>query len=223
MKKSKILSVILAGLATVGLTFSMTACGPNGGNGSIKVDETKTQLTVKYYGAGFGNDWMNEYIKRFEDKYKDYKNGDRVGVQVIPDNAMIKYTTASELESNAYDVYFLEGVDFAALAKAGAFEDISGIVTGENSDGKTIESKLDDTQRDYYTVNGKYYGLPHYTGAYGIVYNVDLFEQNNLYIIKTLTTKSRQDLTANTELTTTGFPLRMTNSLCFATKSAVKT
>ena len=172
--------------ASAVLAFTCVACGGGGGDNSNKgnesVDASKTQLTVKYYGAGYGDEWINNYIKAFEEKYKDYKNGDKVGVQVTTDPAMTKYGSVEELRTNANDVYFLEGVDFSTFAKNGAFEDISSIVTTENEDGKTIESKLSETQKSYFSVGGKYYGLPHYTGTYGLVYNKDLFEKHNLYI-----------------------------------------
>lgn len=188
MKRGKIFKSILSLALVAGFAVLGTACA-GGLDDEEKIDKTKTQLTVKYYGAGYGSDWILNYKKTFEEKYKDFKNGNKTGVQVMLDGTMTKYATVQELESDANDVYFLEGTDFATFAKAGCFEDITSVVTGQNSDGKTIESKLDQTQKDYYTVNGKYYGLPHYTGAYGIIYNIDLFEENNLYIKKGATNR----------------------------------
>ena len=173
--------------ASAVLAFTCVACGggnggnSNGGNDG-PVDASKTQLMVKYYSAGYGSDWINNYVKVFEEKYKNYKNGDKVGVQVQTNPGMVKYENVELLQSDACDVYFLEGVDFSSFAKKGAFEDLTSIVTTANDDGKTIESKLSAEQKEYFSVNGKYYGLPHYMGSYGLIYNKDLFEKNNLYI-----------------------------------------
>jgi len=178
---NKLLKKICMVAVSAMLVFSCTACGGNNGN-NTKVDGTKTQLMVKYYGSGYGSDWINNYIKVFEEKYKDFKNGDKVGVQVQTNPAMTKYSSVEALQSDACAVYFLEGDDFSSFAKKGAFEDLTSIVTSANDDGKTIESKLSAEQKEYFSVNGKYYGLPHYTGSYGLIYNKDLFEKNNLYI-----------------------------------------
>lgn len=55
-----------------------------------------------------------------------------------------------------------------------------------NTDGKTILSKLDDQQVDYFGVmqDGErhFYALPSDVGDYGLIYNVDLFESKGYYI-----------------------------------------
>ena len=51
----------------------------------------------------------------------------------------------------------------------------------EKFNGKTVAEKFNVHQDDYLKVDGKYYGVPHYQGEYGFVYDADLFEKKGYY------------------------------------------
>ena len=68
MKKTflkKAMSLALCAL----LVAPAAACNLGGSNGGEEVDETKTQLNVFHYFAGFGDAWLLELADNFEKEY----------------------------------------------------------------------------------------------------------------------------------------------------------
>lgn len=175
MKKFRFVAILLA----VVMVLPFFGCN---NRGNEEIDTTKTQIYIDHYNGGVGDSWFKPLKERFEAAYADYKIGDKVGVQLILSNhknfgtELIDSVTSSNMDIFLSErFYYLEGI-----AK-GDFLDITDVVTSMNSDGKTILSKLNQEQQDYYNYNGKYYALPHYAYYGGIVYNVDVFEDNLLY------------------------------------------
>lgn len=190
MKKSKILSLILAVMLSVFAAFSMAACGSSGGGssagGNEELDTKKTQLYVRNYQGGFGNKWLYNGKAKLEEKYANVElEPGKKGVQVLITD--IKTTPeVSNIKNDVYEVYFVEKVNYLYLQKQGVVEDITDIVTKTNPyDGKTVLSKMTDEQQNYYAIdeNGtdKYYALPHYFASVGIVYDMDLFNERGYY------------------------------------------
>lgn len=151
---------------------------------------SKLQLYVSNYEGGFGKVWLEEAAKRFEQLHKDdtFSNG-RVGVE-IKITSSINGTAGSSfvqnLGTNSNDIFFTEDAFYYDVTAGGFALDISDVVTetlsayGEN---RSIEDKMDDALVNFFkTADGKYYGLPHYETYYGIVYNVDVFDQKGLWI-----------------------------------------
>ena len=170
--------------------FLESVGGGNGGGSTEKVvDNTKTQLLVQNYTAGFGDEWLYDLENRFEEAYKDvsYEDG-KMGVQVWHNGAMKDYS-AQDIIAGSPDIYFMEGASYYALTKTeGALEDLTNIVVNPNpnDNNKTILSKMTQQQKDFYgrtTTDGdaKYYAIPHYEGGWGLIYNKELFDKNNYY------------------------------------------
>ncbi|MFR6640907.1 MAG: hypothetical protein ACLUSP_05960 [Christensenellales bacterium] len=207
-----------------------------GGNNKKKYDQNKTQIQVFVYLAGYGDDWLYSLENAFEKKYADrsFEDG-KTGVQVWHTGDM-KDFNATEIQQSKYDIFFLENGQYYSLL-GDTLEDLTSIVTGTNTDGKTILSKLDDQQVDYFGVmqDGErhFYALPSDVGDYGLIYNVDLFESKGYYIADdksggllsaTINPLAKaRDPTANTTPTTTGCPQRTTSFTNFATKSKTET
>lgn len=181
MKKKMIrFTAVLCALACMLVT--LPAC-----DGRQKIDATKTQLYVGNYEGGMGSRWLDEYKKGFEEKYKDYVNDDKVGVEVIIMNDKITYAASNlenSIEKSSVNVFFTELLDYYAFAEKGLLYDISDAVTGQlDGESKSIADKLSADQKSYYTsYDGKYYGLPHYRTLRGITYDIDLFNAKKLYI-----------------------------------------
>ena len=177
-KIAKSLTMMMA-LAFVG---SSVACG----GGSSSVDKTKTQLYISNYDGGYGSDWLYDIAKEFEIEYAEtsFQDGKK-GVQIHFDCSK-NNTGASALSSMASsrnDVYFTEACYYYDFVSSNKLLDITDVVTGNNLDNKTVEGKLSAEQKEYYkTTDGKYYGLPHYLGYNGIMYDMDLFAERNLYM-----------------------------------------
>ena len=180
----KLISATLAA-ATV---FSFTACG-NKNNDGGKVDTAKTQIWIRSYTAGYGDEWLTAIEDSFEKKYADVSFEDgKTGVQVHHDGEMFDNITVAQMEQSKYDIFFLQNDSYYALVNEGdGLEDITSTVTDVNVDGKTVLSKLTEQQKDFFGIKddsgvAHYYGLPHYNGTSGIIYDKDLFDKKDYYI-----------------------------------------
>lgn len=176
----KIIALTIAVISTLTLFVSLSGCekGP-------AIDTTKSQLYVATYGGGVGSKWLYTAMQEFEELHKDtsFEPGKK-GVQFIEDTS--KSDKRNAIASSEYNVFFLQAVNYNDLASAGLLLDITDVVTEVNTDGKTIESKLDETQKQALTAfKNKYYAIPHYEFYPGISYDVDLFDRKKLFYSKT--------------------------------------
>lgn len=189
MKKN----VLTRGLALALSAFTIApfaACAPKGnvGAGGEAIDESKTQLTVFHFFAGFGDEWMIELKNNFEQAMANvpFEEG-KMGVQVHHRGEMRDFT-ASQIKTSQYDVLFMESPkDFLNIMADNAVEPLDSIMDVENAsdNGQSIASKMTQQQKDFYNYNGHYYGIPHYAGAYGLIYNKDLFDAKGFYLAET--------------------------------------
>ena len=69
MKKTRVISSILAVAISVGTAFSLVGCSKPSDGGSEGVDSSKTQLYVRNYQGGFGNKWLYNGKDKLEAKY----------------------------------------------------------------------------------------------------------------------------------------------------------
>lgn len=180
--KKNILATALA-VTTCAAMVLPVGCGKKG----PQVDNSKAQLHISNFNGGVGNEWLNKAITRFCNDYATYKfTEDTEGVQIWVDN----HTNdggkiEASIEGAQQSVYFLEQTNYYNFVYQGLLLDISDMVQetltqyGEN---RSIEDKMTKEQKDYFkTSEGKYYGLPHYEGVYGITYDADLFDKQGWY------------------------------------------
>lgn len=176
MKKTKqVLCMTLAALAT------FSGCGRTPGNNEDPDSSKTTTLVVASYNGGVGNDWLDSIIEKFEAENKDvsFEPG-KTGVKIKPVKEKKALTTA--IASTNYDVIFDENVKYFSIASSKVALPLDDIVKEENTDGKTIESKLTQQQVDGLTaIDGHYYGLPHYEYFGGLGYDIDVFDSYKLY------------------------------------------
>ncbi len=184
MKHKKTSTLLFALLATG--VLGLTACKNGDGNGG-KTDPAKTTLRVYSFTGGFGSQWLTRLASAYEEKVKErsFEDG-KTGVQVIT-TAVKADVLGTAVPTSGYDVLFLEQHDFSADVNNHYYADISDVVKEANpyDGGKAIESKMSDSQKEMFSVEGAYYALPHYATPFGIVYNIDLFEEKNYYLAKT--------------------------------------
>ena len=178
MKMKKAAMIFLASILACG----SVACG-GGGN---KLDPTKTHLMVTTFEGGYGVGWLEAVEARFESTYanvsfEDGKTG--VDVHIKEDRNLTHELLVQNLEGSEQEIFFTEAVNYGDLQDRGLLYDISDAVTSTISGESTsIEGKMRDVHKNYFKVDdGKYYGIPFYEANYGIVYDIDLFEENNLY------------------------------------------
>lgn len=190
MQKNKFVKRILG--VSLAAVLGVTALGC-GGEVKQKYDDTKVQLFVGNYNAGYGYAYIEEINERFEEMYKDHDFGNgKVGVEVIIDNS--PGFDASQIKNSKNAVYFTSGwLNYYNLIAQNALLDITSAVRADLGDygeaGKSIESKLQAGRSDlidqYKTAADKYYAIPlDGAGAYCTIYDVDLFENQSLYYKK---------------------------------------
>ena len=208
MKKSnKMISGVLAMLMSCAVAVTAVGCGGNNNNestgGSVAdsashdkaYDPTKTQVQVYTYNAGFKDEWLYQLEADFEEANKDtvYEEGKK-GVQIHHEGGM-KQFSSDDIKNSNFDVFFMEGADYYSYRQGGALEDLTDMVTSASKyDNKTIRSKMNDNQIKFFggvTEEGvaeKYYAVPHYKGAMGLIYNVEIFDEYGFYISDAETT-----------------------------------
>lgn len=167
------------------LTSALIGCGKPSGDNSESVNSTQTQLYVYVFSRGYGSEYLYKLKNRYEalhadDIYEEGKKGVQIRINVSDDNSSTKF--AENVKNQKDEVFFAEDSYYRLLANSGALLDLTDAVTTESEyDGKTVASKFNAHQDDYLKVDGKYYGVPHYQGEYGFVYDADLFEKKGYY------------------------------------------
>lgn len=144
----------------------------------------KFVIKVWNFKGGFGDTWINNAVAEYEALHAKDSYGGKTGVKFEILNEK-KPMEAKDIYSE--DMYFVESGNYADYVASGVVADISKALTGENpyEKGKTIISKLTDSQKAFYAKNdGKYYAIPHYTGTYGLTYDAKLFQENGYFFKK---------------------------------------
>jgi len=176
-KKSKItFGVASTLLLTAGL---LTGCGNKGGSVG-----NKFVVTVWNFKGGFGATWIEDVIDQYEALHAETQYGDKVGVHFEVTNNKKEFN-ASDLVT--YDMFFLESANYSDFVANGAIEDITEAITSDNpyEPGKSLLSKFTDSQKSFYKTQGnKYFGVPHYSGTYGMTYDAKLFREKGYYFVK---------------------------------------
>ena len=154
---------------TVAAAVSAFACS-GGGNGG------KTKFVVFNYDGGYGTQWLRNAEAAYEKTHTD------VDIEIQPQKTANGNLTASQIKNSACKLFFMEQVSYSSLVAEGVVGDVTDILTSENPyDGKKIIDKFTDQQKEYYKVSDVYYGIPHYAGNNGFVYNKTLFDENLWY------------------------------------------
>ena len=181
--------LILTSIGVLGMLLGGTGCKGRRSNNNSQHDPTKAHISVATLDKGIGTAWLSNAAKEFEELYKDATNFEegKTGVEV----SVVGSTSynGAYIENNALneDIYFTEGIAYRELSRNGKFLDLTETVNAQLSDygeNKTIMSKIDDTLADYLTVDGKVYGIPFYDSFYGMVYDMDLWDDESLYLSK---------------------------------------
>ena len=186
MKKKQITKSVLAATLALSFTGVGAACGDLMGESYDDV----TIISVCNMGGGVGKEWLEKAFDRFAESVADksYEEG-KQGV-VIEIEHTTKYTL-DDIDTAGYNIYFDQGqVNVQQFAAAGKIMNINDIVT----EGSTsIESKIKENYRPAYKYNGEYYALPHYELFPGVSYDVELFDENDLYIAAPVDEKPEND------------------------------
>ena len=185
-------------IVTLGLTavmaLGMVACGDRrpGNESEVEVDQTKTQLYVGAYEGGYGQGWLDNYARAFEKFYEneEFEEGKK-GVQVIVDlDSQISSGVSTVMRDLETEVFFVEMGDYYQLVNGGFLLDITDAVTEpltEFGENQSIYDKMYDADKKFFNVEDgenayKFYAVPSHETTYGIIYDIDMFEENGFYL-----------------------------------------
>ena len=180
MNKKLLVAVSVLGIVLPGFS----SCSPTSTDASDKAN-----LHIRTLNKGIGTTWLDNAAKMFEELYADseeFQEGRKgVKVTVFGDTSL----DGDYLNNNVLndDIYFTEQIDYLGLINKGKLLDITDAMTADlslygDAPGKTILSKIDKTMENYLNVSNKYYGVPFYDSFYGLVYDVTLWKEQNLYL-----------------------------------------
>lgn len=168
MKKIKSISIILIIILTIS-TVMLYGCEKE------YVGDT-TKLKISFYEAGFGRKWIESLAAAYEDENPGIKiilEGDP-GLSALM-NARLETRKASLLS----DLYIgVSGIDYyRTWVRKDYLVDLTDLYSEVVEDDKTIDSLVNQTIKDYYTVNEAVYAVPWQDNTMGICYNAAMFEQ----------------------------------------------
>lgn len=204
MKKKLLSGLLTLAVATTSLV-TLAGCDTFKDPDAIEVDTTKTQLYAVTYNGGWGGEWLEVLGKEFEEIYKDtsFEEGKK-GVQVVIKLGKGEVTgdALKNLMTTTDNDIFFSTFDLRQYNLEGKLMDVTDVVTNTTDskydkvwkdlgETKTIEEKIDPTLREYvlYASNStysdpgrKYFGIPMYSSFYNMIYDVDLFYEEGLFI-----------------------------------------
>lgn len=166
------------------VVLAMAGCtgGPGGGTGA---KETSTKISIKNFGGGVGGTWLKNAADEFKELKKDvsYETG-KMGVEFSLDSNGTGDVSGG-IDRSTNNIFFSEsGRSVYDLANSKLLLDISDVVDGyAYGENKKISDKfLDEYDKNSLKgTDGKYYSLPHYEWYPGLVFNKQLFDENQLY------------------------------------------
>ena len=165
------LAVVLALALGLGTATFFTGCNRDG---LPPEAEGKTVVKIAFYAAGFGTEWMDDLKARYEAEHPDV-------YLKLESDPYIEDTVKQRLDTNradlADDLCVLGGSQYRYMVRNDLLMDLTSfydeIVEGED----TVDSLVNQQLKEYYTVNGKTYGIPWQNNAMSFVYNASMFEK----------------------------------------------
>ena len=161
-KKTFILPIaVLSGL------LSLVGCG------NSDVVRTDNEIYVTVYDGGYGTAWIDQVAK-------DYEAKTGVHVNWNADQSILDRMT-SELDNPQSDIYMSHDITWQEYAELGQLEQLDDLYNSQvEGTGKTFKQRLCAGAEEVSRLeDGHYYKVCYTQGAGGLVYNVDMFRENN--------------------------------------------
>ncbi len=173
----KVLRKVVCYALVAASILGVSGCGQHG----QQVNKDKTQLYVGLYNGGWGNDWLYKAKEGFEKKFDKYE------IVITPKKDDYEYSYLKDaIKSDPNDMY-ITACSYYNYMQDKTILDITDCVTSDMADvgeaGTSIEGKLKDKDKSFYKLSdGKYYAVPFGSSIWGLNYDVDLFEESELFI-----------------------------------------
>lgn len=174
-------------MVSIGLTFllcgSMAGCmglGDDNNSGLSNPGASQT-LNVAYFNGGVSSEWLRELEAEYEKENSDVE----VIINSDLKDELKNQQLMADIRNRNEDVFFTHTISYGEFVNRGLFAEITDIVKSPAAEGEdTVEARMNESIRKIYNVDDKYYAVPFYTNFSGAVYDVDLFEEKQLYIGK---------------------------------------
>ena len=179
MKAKKVLSSVMACLMTFSVVGA-SACGGGGGGGDAG---TPSDLTISFWKAGWGEQYMRDTVEAFKLAYPNYN----VDYQPTTNGFMFSETIELGAEMNPIDLYI---GSFMMTPYDELTEPLNSLYQekcyGENI---TLADKLGaSTVEGMRHRDGNIYGVPEPSSGYvGLIYNADIIGEGTDYEIPVTT------------------------------------
>lgn len=193
MNKKKSILLVFSVLSLI----SLNSCRDREGN--LNINKDKTQLYVGVYEGGLNSGSLYKVASEFEEKYANisFETG-KTGVEVVFLDGRYSDTMHTTMSDDIEDLYFDTAASSLYLHSKDKVLDLSELynspmnydfvtkTTNENESSKTLYELIREDRRDYYkdSTDKKFYGYPGYSQYFGITYDIDMFEEYNLYFAK---------------------------------------
>lgn len=180
MKKSKILSVFMAGA----MLASITACGKEVTDG-VQIDKNKFQINAFAVENGVGHQWLVEAAIKWNEMNANSK------FQVIPQTGSMALHNGLDamIEAKTTDINMYFGSQRPSLAQItkGLFIDVSDVYQmSVDADGQKIAEKThyyEDLKVAFSDLNGNgMYAIPYASGMTGLIFDYDFFADNDYLV-----------------------------------------
>ena len=159
-----------------GLVGALSILMLTGCSGSTNDESDKSTLNIILYNAGWGSEWLEDVITKWESENEGYKVNLTAKYEV---KTLINRHLSSK--NNNDDLYITTDSGWRNYAYQGKFAPLDDLMS-ETVDGMTVEEKVNDEFRSSLkmNVNGEehVYRLPWTSGFGGIYYNAKMFEEN---------------------------------------------
>lgn len=188
--KNKTVKKVVCLAAACCIAGGAIACGNPFIEEEEEADTTKMQLYVGNFNQGFGKAWLVNAAERFSELKKDaHYSDDTTGVQIWVDDVNVGDNLLGSIKNERSEMIFNESMSYYSWVQRGYLRDITDVVTGDlaafGESGKTIESKMYPSAKEFYRyTDNKIYGIPFYESTFGIIYDIDVFSDNNLFMDK---------------------------------------
>ncbi len=146
------------------LSFGVTACGGGG------IGDTQTDLLIKYWDSGYGDEWIEQAVTNFKALHPEYV----VELDSSPESVYFSEIGLSG-DYNKTDLYITSILEDEYPETSEPLDDV--LTTTIDGESKTIAEKFDATSLSYLQAkDGHYYGLPMGTSITTLVYNADVID-----------------------------------------------
>lgn len=194
--KSTLKKICVLSMSALFAVGTLTACGPSttkpgGTSGEYgyedQINSSKTQLFISNFNGAFGDSWLKAAAQRYSALHEnDSYEANKKGVQVYIDNAKQGGSDVlNGMSTSRDDIFFTEFAYYYDFVNSGKCLDLTDIVSEKLTkydEEKSILDKLSNEQKTFYNTNGHYYSVPHYQAFRGISYDIDMFEDELLYL-----------------------------------------